>query len=60
MITEPSFQGAIKSIETYYSLQESKPEVFTYTENGINYHISTLIPVSNEQLRKTEYIQRNC
>ncbi|MDC9607146.1 4-hydroxyphenylacetate 3-hydroxylase family protein [Xenorhabdus griffiniae] len=49
---ETSFQGAINSIAQYYHLQESQPDIFTYQENGVAYHISTLAPSNHEDLKR--------
>ncbi|RJL18530.1 4-hydroxyphenylacetate 3-hydroxylase N-terminal domain-containing protein [Pectobacterium polaris] len=49
---EPSFRGAIDSIAEFYQLQESQPELFTYEENGRNYHISTLVPKTKTDLAR--------
>ncbi|WP_223257672.1 4-hydroxyphenylacetate 3-hydroxylase family protein [Pectobacterium peruviense] len=50
--TEPSFRGAIDSIAEFYQLQESQPKLFSYEENGRNYHISTLAPKTKEDLAR--------
>lgn len=46
------FKGAIENISQYYHLQESRPDIFTYTENGGTYHISTLPPANISDLRR--------
>ncbi len=49
---EPAFKGSIENIYQYYHLQESRPDVFTYQENGASYHISTLAPTTLADLRQ--------
>ncbi|PLR50154.1 4-hydroxyphenylacetate 3-hydroxylase family protein [Chimaeribacter arupi] len=49
---EPAFQGAIDNIAQYYHLQESQPDRFTYQENGVSYHISTLMPRNHDDLKR--------
>lgn len=52
VFAEPTFQGSIESIAQYYHLQESQPDIFTYQEKGVAYHISTLAPESHADLEK--------
>ncbi len=49
---EPAFKGAIENILQYYHLQESRPDIFTYQDNGVSYHISTLAPSNISDLRR--------